>query len=110
VMDFLSQSFDDSGETDYAAPMPDFSEARRHYSDSQALDFAMFSWNESRRLDVHCTAWTPTSFAEVFSRIVDAKLLDAKIIGVFGDTGELSSREFLVVLEKTVSVRGRHAK
>ncbi len=110
VMDFLSQSFDDSGKTDYAAPMPDFSEARRHYTDSQALEFAMFSWNESRRLDVHCTAWTPASFAEVFTRLVDARLLDARIVGVFGDAVELSSREFLVVLEKTVSVRGRHAK
>lgn len=110
VMDFLSQSFDDSGETDYAVPMPEFSEARRHYTDSQALEFARFSWNESQRLDVHCTAWTPSSFAEVFGRLVDARLLDATVVGVFGDAGELSSREFLVVLEKTESVRGRHAK
>ncbi len=110
VMDFLSQSFDDAGETDYSAPMPDFAEARRHYTDSQAMDFARFSWNEGRRLDVHCTTWTPVSFAEVFTRLIDAHLLDARIVGIFGDVPELSSREFLVVLEKTGSVRGRHAK
>lgn len=110
VMDFLSQSFDDAGETDYSAQMPNFTEARRHYTDSQAIDFAKFSWNEGRRLDVHCTTWTPASFAEVFTRIIDARLLDARIVGIFGDVPELSSREFLVVLERTGSVRGRHAK
>jgi hypothetical protein len=110
VMDFLSQSFDDSGKTDYAAPMPDFSEAPRHYTDSQAMDFARFCWNEGHRLDVHCTTWTPESFTEVFARIIEASLLDATLLGVFGDVSELSSREFLVVLEKTISVRGRHAK
>lgn len=110
VMDFLSQSFDDSGETDSSAPMPDFSEAPRHYTDSQAVDFAKFSWNEGRRLDVHCTTWTPRSFAGVFTRIIDARLLEARIVGIFGDAPELSSREFLVVLEKTGPVRGRHAK
>lgn len=110
VMDFLSQSFDDSAETDYAAPMPDFTEAPRHYTDSQAIDFARFSWNEGRRLDVHCTAWTPASFAEVFTRLIDARLLDARLVGVFSDLPELSSREFLAVVEKTGPARGRHAK
>ena len=110
VMDFLSQSFDDSGETDYSAPMPDFSEAPRHYTDLEALEFARFSWNEGRRLDVHCTTWTPAGFAGAFGRIIDAGLLDARLVGTFGEAAELSDREFLAVFEKTGVARGRHAK
>lgn len=109
VMDFLSQSFDDSGEADPLAPLPDFSAAPRHYTDSQALDFARLSWHHGQRLSVHCTVWTPESFAAAFSRLIGLGMLDARIIGIFGDAAELSNREFLVVLEKTNSIRGRHA-
>lgn len=110
VTDFLSQSFDDSGEDDPSAPMPAFSQAPRHYTDAQAIDFARLVWDEGRRLDVHCTTWMPASFAEAFSRLIAARLLDARLIGIFSDVPELSSREFLVVLEKTTASRGRHAK
>lgn len=110
VMDFLSQSFDDSGEIGHANPMPDFADAPRHYSDSQAIDFATFSWNERQRLDVHCTTWTPHGFDQTFSRVIDAHLLDARLVGTFGDVSELSGREFLAVFEKTAETRGRHAK
>jgi hypothetical protein len=110
VMDFLSQSFDDSGETNYAGPMPAFGEVPRHYTDLQAVEFARFSWNQGKRLDVHCTAWTPNSLHEVFTRLIDASLLEASIAGIYSDVPELSSREFLVVLEKTGAMRGCNAK
>ncbi|WP_248310618.1 methyltransferase domain-containing protein [Devosia sp. Root105] len=70
VMDFLSQSFRDVG----VRPQPFeqglvFEQVPREYADQQALDFAVFTHNETYYLDVHCTVWTPESFVDVFSRL-----------------------------------------
>ena len=40
VMDFLSQSFEDDGTIDFDGPLPPFREAKRHYTDLQAIEFA----------------------------------------------------------------------
>ncbi|MBM3954945.1 MAG: class I SAM-dependent methyltransferase [Planctomycetes bacterium] len=101
VMDFLSQSFYDDGSVSFAAGLPPFAEARRHYSDTQSVDFARHVHATDTYLDVHCTVWTPESFVEIFRRIRAAGLIDADVIGPFtGFTGSPQA-EFLVYLEKT---------
>lgn len=100
VMDFLSQSFEDDGKTDFDAPMLPFTEAKRHYDDLKAIEFANFVANENHYLDVHCSVWTPTSFAAVFDRLIQSGLIDVKLIGPFKSFPGCSQAEFLVYLQK----------
>ena len=101
VMEFLSQSFEDDGTVDFDAPMAAFAEAKRHYTDAQAVEFAEFVARENQYLDVHCSVWSPDSFIDVFSRVIAGGLFPAKIIGPFTGFPGSTPGEFLVYLEKT---------
>ena len=78
-----------------------FGEAKRHYSDAQALNYAEWTAKEKHYLDVHCTVWTPASFAEVFERVAKLGLLPVELSGPFvGFAGSIPG-EFLVYMQKT---------
>lgn len=102
VMDFLSQSFEDDGSVDFDGPIPPFAEAKRHYTDAQAVEFAEFTIRENHYLDVHCSVWTPASFMEVFGRLVATGRIDVEIEGPFTGFPGATSAEFLVYLRKPV--------
>lgn len=101
VMDFLSQSFEDDGSVDFDGMLPPFTEAKRHYSDAQAVEFAEFVIRENHYLDVHCSVWTPDSFVEVFNRLIETGRIDVEIEGPFTGFPGATSAEFLVYLRKT---------
>ncbi|MFM7250417.1 MAG: methyltransferase domain-containing protein [Planctomycetaceae bacterium] len=100
VMDFLSQSFFHQGERLVEGQMPPYTEARRHYSDTDAVTYANFVWKTKHYLDVHCSVWTPESFTEVFGRLHDAGLLPCRVIGPFTGFPGATDAEFLAYLEK----------
>jgi len=100
VMDFLSQSFEDDGAVDFEPPLPPFTEAKRHYTDTEAIGFAEFVARENHYLDVHCSVWTPDSFVEAFTRVIAAGRLDVEIIGPFTGFPGATTAEFLVYLRK----------
>lgn len=100
VMDFLSQSFHHLGETLSEESMPPFTQARRHYTDKDAVTYANFVWNQKHYLDVHCSVWTPESFSEVFGRLRDVGLLACRVIGPFTGFPGATHAEFLAFLEK----------
>lgn len=100
VMDFLSVSFEDNPTVNFDEPLPPFSQAKRHYSDTDAIGFAEFVQRENHYLDVHCSVWTPASFVEVFSRVIAAGRLDVDIHGPFTGFPGAAPAEFLVYLQK----------
>jgi SAM-dependent methyltransferase len=100
VMDFLSQSFEDDGSVDFDSALPPFADAKRHYTDLQAVEFAEFVVREKHYLDVHCSVWTPASFVEVFSRLIATGRIDVEIEGPFTGFPGSTSAEFLVYLRK----------
>lgn len=100
VMDFLSQSFEDDGTIDFDGPLPPFREAKRHYTDLQAIEFAEFVIREKHYLDVHCSVWTPASFVEVFNRLIATGRIDVEIEGPFTGFPGATPAEFLVYLRK----------
>jgi hypothetical protein len=103
IMDFLSDSFEDTGVVDYNKKMVPFVEAKRHYSDTQAFNYAEWTANENKYLDVHCTVWTPASFVEVFERVAKLGLLPVQLTGPFvGFPGSIAG-EFLVYMRKCES-------
>jgi len=98
VMDFLSQSFRDTG----VRPKPfergvAFEDAPREYSDRQALDFAVFTHAENYYLDVHCTVWTPQKFVDVFDRLSKLGIL---AVDISVPTEHRDRGEFIVHLTK----------
>lgn len=105
VMDFLSQSFEDDGTIDFDGPVPSFEQARRHYTDLQAVDFAEFVAREDQYLDVHCSVWTPASFTEVFTRLIATGRMDVEIEGPFTGFPGSTAAEFLVYLRKPDGLR-----
>ncbi|RLS28556.1 MAG: methyltransferase domain-containing protein [Planctomycetota bacterium] len=100
VMDFLSQNFFHRGEAIVEGMMPRFEDASRHYSDSQALQYARFVWDTQHYLDVHCSTWTPETFVEVFTRLRDVGLLNVDVVGPFTGFPGATTAEFLAFLEK----------
>jgi SAM-dependent methyltransferase len=100
VVDFLCQSFHDLGEVDFTKEMLPFDEAKRLYSDKDAMSFAQMTKDRNYYLDVHCTVWTPDSFVEVFDRIAKLGLLNVELTGPYtGFPGSIPG-EFLVYLKK----------
>ena len=97
VMDFLSQSFEDDGTQNFMA-MPPFSAAKRHYTDTDAIGFAEFVAKKDHYLDVHCSVWTPNSFIDVFSRIINAGKLHVELDGPYFPSD--SPIEFVTYLHK----------
>ena len=100
VVDFLSQAFYDIGEVDFNKPMLPFSEAKRHYSDVDAINFAKMTKERNHYLDVHCTVWTPTNFFEVFERVSKMNLLEVEISEPVAGFQGSSPAEFLVSMTK----------
>lgn len=80
VFDFLSQTFYDLGKR----PAPydlgvKFEDVDRHYDDTKALEYAMWTLNTNSYLDVHCSVWTPASFTAIFDRLIGLKLLNVSM-------------------------------
>lgn len=64
IFDYLSRAADDqapAGERPFETGAS-FDTVRRHYSDSDALQYALHAWSFAEYLDVHCTVWSPESF------------------------------------------------
>lgn len=101
VMDFLSQSFMDTGAADFKQ-MPPHHDAPRHYSDRDALNFARMVKEHGNYLDTHVSVWTPESFANVFKRVVALGLIPAQIEGLHGLLPGFHFAEFLVLLRKSL--------
>ncbi len=81
LYDFLSRSVDGSGNYgerafDVANSLDD---ARRHYTDEQALNFAINSWDNGIYFDAHCSVFTPESFVKVFSEISRLGIMNVEI-------------------------------
>jgi Methyltransferase domain len=97
LFDFLSRSIEMSG-PDAAATLAAtnrFEDAKRHYSDADALDFVIHSWTTGNYIDAHCSAFTPESFVQTFNQIKDLKILNIEISEpIVGDD------EFFVELRK----------
>jgi hypothetical protein len=68
----------------------------RYYSDDETIETAIFAYNESQYIDVHCTVWTPSNATALLERAVDAGVLNVHIAGV-----EEDEAEFLILLRKT---------
>ena len=101
IMDFLSDSFEDTGVVDFNKEMLPFDEAKRHYTDTQAFHYAEWTAKQNHYLDVHCTVWTPSSFAEVFQRVAKLGLLPVELTGPFvGFPGSIPG-EFLIYMRRT---------
>jgi SAM-dependent methyltransferase len=81
LFDFLSRSVDGSGE--YGCRSFDlaneFQDAKRHYTDKDALNYVMHSWKNGQYYDVHCSAFTPESFMAVFKQINNLGILNCEI-------------------------------
>ena len=100
-MDFLSQSFEDTGVVNFNNEMLPFEQAKRHYSDQVALNFARWTIDEKKYLDVHCTVWTPESFTEVFDRVGKLGILNIELSEPYVGFDGCISDEFLVYMRKT---------
>lgn len=87
------------------------SEAKRIYTLDQALSYAINSYSTNEYLDVHCSAFTPDSFVNVVTTLVDLGLLNVSLSAT--DQGEPSvdgatiSGEFMVTLTKLGEPRVR---
>jgi hypothetical protein len=97
LYDFLSKSVDGSGEYgkrafDIAACYED---AKRHYSDADAINFVFNSWVTGTYFDAHCTVYTPDSFVRVFKEIVRLGILNIEISEPI-----IGHEEFFVQLKK----------
>ena len=100
IMDFLGDSFEDRGGSDFSR-MPSFDQAKRHYSDKDALNYAQWTKRENKYLDVHCSVWTPQSFEKIFQRVADLGILNIKLSEpCVGFPGSIPG-EFLIFIEKT---------
>ena len=101
IMDFLGDSFEDIGEVDFTKPMLPFDQAKRHYTDKQAFEYATWTANENHYLDVHCSVWTPSSFVDVFERVASLGLLPVSILEPKVGFPGSKPGEFLVYMHKT---------
>lgn len=97
LFDFLSRSVDGSGA--YGARAFDtaskFEDAKRHYTDEEALSFVFNSWTTGAYYDAHCSAFTPDSFVEVFQQLNRLGILNVEI-----SEPVLGHEEFFVQLKK----------
>ncbi|MFL1491035.1 class I SAM-dependent methyltransferase [Pseudomonas antarctica] len=79
-------------------------EAKRTYTLEQAMQYAINSYRSDEYLDVHCSAFSPESFVEVITTLVELGLLNVSMSDP--DQGEPSvgsggvSGEFMVTLIK----------
>lgn len=96
IFDCLSNAFDTQiiEEVDTTIPLL---ERKRLYSDSEALMFSKHGYFNNEYLDMHCTAYTPESFKEVFEYIVRLNILKFSIIEIVEHTEE---GEFIVAIRK----------
>jgi hypothetical protein len=106
IFDCLSLAAVDTGSPgtrafDLGLPL---SEAQRSYTLDQALGYARTSAASDDYLDVHCSVFTPESFVEVISTLVELGLLNVSIsVPEPGDPAverEIVSSEFMVTLTK----------
>jgi SAM-dependent methyltransferase len=102
IMDFLSQSFKDTGTLPFGEGMPPFEDAPRAYTDQDAINFARMAKESGTYIDAHVSVWTPTSFTGIFERLVSMGLLPVEIEGPFQKMPGFHPAEFLVFLKKTI--------
>ncbi|MGC6369533.1 class I SAM-dependent methyltransferase [Pseudomonas sp. K2I15] len=106
IFDCLSMAADDSGPAgsrpfDLHLPVH---EAKRVYSLDEAYNYAVNSYYSDEYLDVHCSVFTPESFVDVISTLIDLGLINVTM--TTPEQGEPSveggdvSGEFMVTLTK----------
>jgi ubiquinone/menaquinone biosynthesis C-methylase UbiE len=98
ILDFMTNSVEDYGNDGvlpYVSGIP-LEEAKRAWNDEMALRSALRTKAFDNYIDVHCTAWTSTHFAQVFRRITKEKYIRA---AVFDPVDNYS--EFMIKLVKT---------
>jgi hypothetical protein len=110
VMDFLSDSFYDSRLEGQGRPIFDgksLSDFERHYSDKEAFDLSLWTYNELKYIDIHASVFTPESFKILFERISALHLLPIvvsdpiKLNHENKNATDFDRDEFIVRLEKT---------
>jgi SAM-dependent methyltransferase len=87
VLDFMTGSITDYGDFPYEKGLP-FEDAKRSYTDDEAIQTAIWAKTTKGYLDVHATVWTPASFEKVFRRIVNAGLLNVDISSIVENRSE----------------------
>jgi hypothetical protein len=105
LFDFLCKSVDGSGEVGQRAfdRASKYEDAKRHYSDTDALNFVLNSWTTGKYFDAHCTVYTPESFVNVFRQINNLGILNAEI-----SEPQIGHEEFFVKLTKIGEPRISH--
>lgn len=97
LYDFLSRSVDGSGEVGERAfdTSEVFSEAKRFYTDEEALNFTISSWTTGVYYDAHCSVFTPESFVSIINEIVRLGIMSVEVSQPI-----LGHEEFFVTLKK----------
>ena len=81
VLDFMTHSImNPHGQmlawtTDGSPPL----NLRRSYSDAEALDNAVFVYNEDAYKDIHCTVWNHATFAAIIERCAASGIIDVDV-------------------------------
>jgi hypothetical protein len=105
IFEFLSRSIEmgtEAGDKAYKTATS-LEEAKRHYTDVDALNFTSHSWASGSYIDVHCSAFTPESFVQIFKQIHDLGILNIEISDPI-----LGPDEFFVKLKKIGEPRTVH--
>lgn len=105
VFDFLSRSVNDLGNhpNDEFNTTEKFEDAPRTYTDAEALNFAINSWQTGSYFDVHCSVFTPDGFHALIE-----KLNSLGILNVVVSKPEIVKEEFYVRLTKIGEPRIAH--
>ncbi|WP_395662024.1 hypothetical protein [Aestuariivirga sp.] len=77
VYDFTSRGIYYEGNSSVLS-LP-FNQARRAYTDEQALSYALWTHTENQYLDVHCTVWTPDGFLASLRELNELGILNIKL-------------------------------
>ncbi|MBV9859461.1 MAG: methyltransferase domain-containing protein [Alphaproteobacteria bacterium] len=81
IFDFASRNVDSAGKLgtrSFERGVP-FEEARRHYTDADALRLATHSWASGEYLDIHCTVWTPASFVHAMVTLAQLGIINMHV-------------------------------
>jgi Methyltransferase domain len=105
LFDFLSRSIEMSGAdaVKLLETTLEFKNAKRHYTDADALNFVTHSWTTGGYIDAHCSVFKPDSFVAVFNQINDLKILNIEI-----SEPEVGRDEFFVEIRKLGEPEFRH--
>ena len=81
ILDFMTRSIEDFGgfgTRPYENGVP-FEKAKRPWDDAEAVKTAIWAKTTNGYIDVHATVWSPASFFDVFNKVVEVGLINARI-------------------------------